>query len=109
MRGFKKQKSRAMVGVCTLIRGFLKERRQQAAGFWKGNDVWTHIGVDVQRHVHSYVCPHVVAFPKSGRLLPPFLQKSPYERAHTHHRPRLLFLEAPHPVTTSTREILLSP
>jgi len=64
---------------------------------------------DVPLHVHSYVCPHVVAFPKSGRLLPPFLQKSPYERAHTHHRPRLLFLEAPHPVTTSTREILLSP
>jgi len=57
MRGFKKQKSRAMVGVCTLIRGFLKERRQQAAGFWKGNDVWTHIGVDVQRHVGcSRVC-----------------------------------------------------
>src|SRR5436309_15340664 len=50
MRGFKKQKSRAMVGVCTLIRGFWKERRQQAAGYWKGNDVRTHIGVDVQRH-----------------------------------------------------------
>src|SRR5881409_1941313 len=44
MRGLKKQKSRAMVVVCTLIRGFLKERRQQAAGFWKANDVWTHIG-----------------------------------------------------------------
>ena len=42
-----------MGGVCTLVVRFLKEWRQLAARFWIVNDVWTHIGVDVQRHAGS--------------------------------------------------------
>src|SRR2546425_12047968 len=63
----------------------------------------------VPPHVRADVCPHVVRYPKSGRQLPPCLKTSHDERAHTAHRPRFFALGTPHPVTTSTREILLSP
>src|SRR6267142_3073626 len=53
MRSSNGEKSRAMGGVCTLVMRFLKEWRQLAARFWMANDVWTHIGVDVQRHAGS--------------------------------------------------------
>jgi hypothetical protein len=63
----------------------------------------------VPLHVGAEVCPHVLRCPKSGRKLPPFLQKSHDERAHTTQRPPFFALGTLHPVTTSTREILLSP
>ncbi len=60
-------------------------------------------------HVGADVCPHGASYPKFGSVLPSFIQESHCECTHTAHRLRLSVLGTPHPVTPSTREILLSP
>ena len=45
-----------------------------------GRTVYAEDGVPL--HVPADVCPHVVRYPKSGRMLPLFLQKPHGERAH---------------------------